>query len=99
MRPNLGHVEDIPLVLLGLFGTHQLDIDVPDRIFTPVNSFKHVTYHKIRILPGDLGGFLGGKILNALLRFDVDFGIFEGAVLYLKLVHYPTRGNSNHLQT
>lgn len=81
MRPNLSHVEDILFVPLGLFGTHQLDVDVPDRIFAPINSLKHITDHKIRIFPGDSGGVLRGEVLNPLLRFDVDFGIFERAVL------------------
>ena len=98
VRPNLGHVKDVPLVLLGLFGAHQLDIDVPDGIVTPLDSLEHVADHKVGVLSGDLGSFFGREVLNSLLRFDVDFGIFERAILSMTLVDVLESGNSRRLQ-
>lgn len=77
MRPNLGHIEDIPFVFLGLFEAHQLDVDIPNRIVASLDSLKHVLDHIVRILSGDLGSFFAAEILYPLLRFDVDFGVFK----------------------
>lgn len=98
VRPNLSHVKDVPLVLLSLFGVHQLDIDVPDGIVTPLDSLEHVADHKVRVLSGDLGSFLGREVLNPLLRFDVDFGVFERAILSTALVDVLASGNSRRLR-
>jgi len=58
MRPNLGHLKNVHLVLLGLFRAHQLDIDIPDRIVAPLDGLKHVLDHVVRVLSGDPGSFL-----------------------------------------
>ena len=44
MWPNLGHVEDVPLVALGLLGRHDLNIDIPDWIVTPLNGLEQIVY-------------------------------------------------------
>lgn len=86
MRPDLGHIEDIYFVSLGLFGAHQLDVDIPNRIIASLDGLKHVLDHIVRVLSGNLGSFFAGEILYSLLRFDVDFGIFERAILDTSLV-------------
>lgn len=81
MRPDLGHIEDIYFVFLGLFRGHQLDIDIPDRIIASFDGFKHVLNHIVRVLSGNFCSFFPGEILYSLLRFDVDFGICKRAIL------------------
>lgn len=81
MRPDLGYIENIYFVFLGLFGVHQLDIDIPDRIIASFDGLKHVLDHIVRVLSGNLGSFFAGEILYSLLRFDVDFGVFKRAIL------------------
>lgn len=81
MRPNLGHIEDVPLVFLGFFGAHQLDVDVPDGVVSSFNGFKHIADHVVGVFSGNPGGFLAGEVLNPLLRFDVNFGVFKRAIL------------------
>lgn len=85
MRPDFGHIKDIPFVFLGLFGAHQLNVDIPHRIVTPLDSLKHVLDHVIRVLSGDLRSLLAAEILYPLLRFDVDFGVFERTILNITL--------------
>ena len=86
MRPNLGHIKDIPLVFLGLFGAHQLNVDIPNRIVASLDGLKHVLDHVVRVLSGDSSSLLAAEILYPLLRFDVDFGVFERAILERTLV-------------
>lgn len=81
MRPNLVHIEDVPFVFLGLFGAHQLDVNIPNRIVASLDSLKHVLDHIVRVLSGDLGSFFAAVILYPLLRLDVDFRIFKRAIL------------------
>lgn len=81
MRPDLGHIEDIYFVFLGIFRGHQLDIDIPDRIIASFDGLKHVLDHIVRVLSGNLDRFFGGEILYSLLRFEVDFGISKRAIL------------------
>jgi hypothetical protein len=85
VRPNLGYIEDICFVFLGLFGAHQLDVDILNRIVASLDGLNHVLDHIVRVLSGDLGSFFAGEILYSLLRFDVDFGIFERAILVITL--------------
>jgi hypothetical protein len=63
-----------------------LDIDVPDRIVVPLDSLEHIANHKVRVLSSDRGSFFGREVLNPLLRFDVDFSVFERAILSMALV-------------
>lgn len=84
MRPDLGYVKDVPLELFCLLGTHQLNVDIPNWIFASLNGLKHVLDHVVWILSGNPGSFLTGEILDALLRFDVDFGVFERAILNVR---------------
>lgn len=81
MRPNLGHIKDVPFVFLGLFGAHELDVDVPRRIVASLDGLKHVLDHIVRVFSGDLGGFLATEVLYSLLCFHMDFGIVERAIL------------------
>lgn len=81
MRPNLGHIKDIPFIFLGLFRAHELDVDIPNRIIASLDGLKHVLDHVVRVFSGYLGSFLASEILYSLLCFDMDFGILERAIL------------------
>lgn len=95
VRPDFGHIKDIPFVFLGLFGAHQLNVDIPSRIVASLDGLKHVLDHVVGILSGDLSSLLAAEILYSLLRFDVDFGVFERAILNVTLVK-QSLACSNH---
>lgn len=77
MGPNFSHIEDIPLVFLRSFGGHQLDIDIPDRIVTAFDSFKHILNHVVWIFPGNFSCFIATEVLDPLSSFHMDFGIMK----------------------
>lgn len=81
MRPDLGHIEDIPLIRLCVLGVHDLHIDVPGRIVAFLDGIEQVLDQAIGVFARNLHGFLSGHVLHAQLRFDVDFDVFEGAIL------------------
>lgn len=81
MRPDFGHVEDIPLVSLGFFWVHGLHIDIPYGKITSFDGFIHVLQVKVWILSSNSYRLSIGHILDANLGFDVDLDVFEGAVL------------------
>lgn len=85
MRPNLGHVENVPLVRLRLLGIHNLDKDIPLGVVALLNSLKEVLGVEVRVFARNLGGGLGVEVLDALLGLEVELDVLEAAVLlYLK---------------
>lgn len=81
MRPDLGHIKDVPLVCFSILGIHGLDVDVPDRIIFSLDGLVEVLEEEVWVLAGDSGGFLPSEVLNALLSFDVHLDVFERAIL------------------
>lgn len=81
MRPHLGHVEDIPLVGLGLLGVHHLHVDVPHGVVAPFDVRIKIVDQVVRVLTRQLLGGLAVEILDTDLRLDVDLDIFERAIL------------------
>lgn len=85
MRPNLGHVENVPLVRLRLLGIHNLDKDIPLGVVALLNSLKEVLGVEVRVFARNPGGSLGVEVLDALLGLEVELDVLEAAVLlYLK---------------
>lgn len=85
MRPNLGHVENVPLVCLRILGIHYLDKHIPLGVVALLNSLKEVLSEKIGVFTRNLGGGLGVEVLDALLGLEVELDVLEAAVLlYLK---------------
>jgi hypothetical protein len=81
VRPDLGHVENVPFVALGILEVHDLDIDVPYRIVTFLDRVEQILQQMIWVLASNFGCFLSGKVLDALLGLDMDLDVFEGAIL------------------
>ena len=81
MWPHFGHVEDVPLVGLGLAGVHHLHVDIPDGVVALFNSLEEVLDEEIRFLPGQLHGCFTIKIPDSNLRLDVNLDILETTVL------------------
>ncbi len=81
MWPNLGHVEDVPLVALGLLGRHNLNVDVPDGIVTLLNRLEKIVYQKVWIFASDFGSSLSIKVLDPKLGLDVNLDVVERSIL------------------
>ena len=62
-------------------------IDIPNRVIAPLNGLKHVLDHIVRVLSSNSGGLFTAKILYALSRFNVNFRIFERAILSITPVN------------
>lgn len=43
MRPDLGHIEDVPAVLLCLFWLHDLEVHGPGRIVAILDCIVHIS--------------------------------------------------------
>ena len=83
VRPDLGHVKDVPLVGFSILGIHDLDINIPNRIVLSLNGLVQILEQEVWVLAGYFSGLLLGEVLNPLLSFDVHFDVFERAVLIL----------------
>lgn len=81
MRPHLGHIEDIPSVVFSLLGRHDLHVNIPGRIVFPLDGFKEILNEKVGIFSGHADRLFFGEVLDALSGFDMEFDVFEGAIL------------------
>lgn len=81
MRPDLGHVENVPPVLLGFGWIHDLNVNIPLGIISPLDRLEHVPDHVIWIFTGNSSCLLCSEVLHSLLSFDVNFDVFERAIL------------------
>lgn len=81
MRPDFRHVENVPPLLLGVGWIHDLHVDVPLGIISPLNSLKHVPDHVIGILACDSSRLLCGEVFDSLLGLDVNLDVLERAIL------------------
>lgn len=87
MRPDLGHVENVPLVRLGLLGVHDLHEDVPLGEVALLDGLEEVLGEEVRVLARNLGGGCGGEVLDTILGLEVELDVLEAAVLlFLKKV-------------
>lgn len=90
MRPDLGHIKDVPLVGFSILGIHDLDVNIPDGVVLSLNGLVQVLEKEVWILAGYSGGFLLSEVFNTLLSFDVHFDVFERAILRSPLLAgYP----------
>ena len=81
MRPDLGHVKDVPLVGFGILGIHDLDVNIPDGIVLGLDGLVQVLEQEVWILASYSGGFLLGEVFNTLLGLEVHFDVFKSTVL------------------
>lgn len=97
MRPDLGHVEDVPLVGLRILGVHDLDIHIPHGIVTLLNMIVKILDQVIWVLSGDFRGRCGIEVANALLGLDMNLDVLEGAVLHLTVNFLSDKKSSETL--
>lgn len=81
MWPNLGHVEDVPRVVLGLFRSHDLNKHIPLRIVTLLDRFEEVLNKVVWVLAGDFRCGLAIEVSDSELAFDVHLDVSERTVL------------------
>jgi hypothetical protein len=77
VRPNLGDIENIKPVVLGIFFRHELNVESPGRIITFLNRFVEITSGEILILEGHCVLLLGGEIFDALVCFEMVFNVMN----------------------
>lgn len=81
MRPDFGHVENIPFVVFGLLRLHHLHVDVPFGVIALLDCIEKIVDKVIRVLSSELrGGFLI-EILDSQLGLDMHLDVFKGSVL------------------
>lgn len=85
MRPNLGDIEGIEAILLGIFRFHDLDINGPRRIFTTLNSIEKISSSVIRIFTSKTLSFRSLQVLDTLISLEVPLDVFEVAIGINKL--------------
>jgi len=83
MRPDFGHVKDVPSVCLSFLRIHNLDIKSPGWVITFFYGVVQVIHMVIGVLTSQPDSFFCGQILNACVGFIDPFNVFEGAVLRL----------------
>jgi len=81
VRPDFGHIKNIPLVVFSILGIHDLNIDTPNRIVPAFDCVEQILQEKVWILSGHLLSFLAGEVLDTLLGFDMNLNVFERAIL------------------
>lgn len=81
VRPDLGHVEDVPAVLLCLGRAHDLEIDLPRWVVTLGNGVVEVSRVSVRVLTSGLGCFILREVLDPLVGLDVNLDVVERAIL------------------
>lgn len=77
VRPDFGHVEDVPPVLFRLGRIHDLNVDIPLGIVSSINSLEHISDHVVWVFACNSSGLLGSEILDSLLSLDVKFDVLE----------------------
>lgn len=81
VRPDFGHIEDIPPVILGLGWIHDLNKDIPRRKVLSLDGLKHITNHVVRVLTGNFSCFFPSEVLDTLPGLHVDLDVLERAIL------------------
>jgi hypothetical protein len=67
VRPDLGHVEDIPAEFLGIFGVEDLDFHVPCRIITAGDGVEKILGMPVWVYGREMLSFFVGKGLVSLI--------------------------------
>lgn len=86
MRPNLGHVKDVPAERLGLFRGHDLEVGSPSGEVSRLDGVPEVCGVVVWVLTGKSSGLGVGDGVVALVRLEVDLDVGERPVLFSELV-------------
>lgn len=71
--PDLGDIENVPLVVLSIFGRHNLNLDTPGGRFARGNVVEEVSGGIVTISGLDLVSLLGRQILDSGISLEVVF--------------------------
>lgn len=82
MRPNLGDIEDVPLVLLGISFGHDLDVSSPSSSLARGNVVEEITSSMIRILSAHFLSFSGSEVLDTNVSLVVELNV-ESFTLFI----------------
>jgi hypothetical protein len=72
MRPDLGDIENIPLILGGISFRHNLNLHAPGGGFARGNMVKQVSGSIITVLGNELSSFRSSEILDASVGLEVE---------------------------
>jgi len=86
LRPGLGQVEDVVTELLGLLGSHDLDVEGPRRELSLLDRFEEILVREVGVLSGHLSSFLVREGLDTLVGLVVELDVDERTVLLDELV-------------
>jgi len=86
LRPGLGQIENVVTELLGLFRSHDLNVESPRREFLTFNRFEQVTSRVIGSGSSGLSSLLIGESLDTLVRLVVELNVNERSILLDHLV-------------
>mmetsp|Transcript_137763 Transcript_137763/g.194883 ORF Transcript_137763/g.194883 Transcript_137763/m.194883 type:complete len:292 (-) Transcript_137763:39-914(-) len=73
MGPNLGDIEDVPLVLGGISNRHNLDLEAPSGRLATGNVVEQVSGGVVGISGLDGIGLVSGQVLDAGVGLEVEF--------------------------
>ena len=85
MWPNLGDIEWVETVGLGILRFHDLDIDRPRWMITLFNSIEQILGSIIRVRAGKLTGFISLEVLDALVGLEVPLDVLEVTLIINQL--------------
>lgn len=82
MRPDFGHVQDLPSVCFCLLCCHNLNIGCPARKVAPLNVFKEILYVMVWVLSGNIRSFRVCEVFDSLVCLEVYLDVIECSVLF-----------------
>lgn len=80
MRPDLGDIEGVETVLLGILRLHDLNVDGPRRILTVLNSVEEITGGIIRVGTSKLTSLISLQVSDTLISLEVPLDILEATI-------------------
>ncbi|EZG04694.1 hypothetical protein H106_05582 [Trichophyton rubrum CBS 735.88] len=81
MRPDLGHIKDVPAVILCLRGLHYLCEDSPCRVLSSLNGIEHVLDQEIWILASHRFSLLSREVTHPLICLYVELDVSKASIL------------------
>lgn len=81
MRPHLGDIKDGAAVALSLLGLHHLDVELPLGVVTAQDGLEEVLIVEVGVDTSHASGLLGGEVVGAQHRSEVELAVAEFAVV------------------
>lgn len=81
LRPDLGHIERVVLVLLGLLKSHDLQEQVPRREIALGDGVEQVANRVVRVGAGEVVSGRNRQVLDALSGLEVELAVMRNALI------------------